>query len=423
MTRKALAINIVLFWLFHLGSVVAAQSLSEIENLAAKCQKRDGKACRDCTAAVNRLTDQALLAQIARMVGPWEVRQAALYRLTDQALLTQVARTDENPRARSIAVRKLTDQALLANLAKTDKEPRVRAAAVGKLADNALLAEIAKAEQDSSVRSIAVAKLTDQALLADLAKTDRDSDVRSIAVRKLTDQTLLADLAKTAEDLNVRLTALGKLPQGRAASSATGVDAAYLGRFTHLKSDEAIVFLAVRMGRPLRAIGIGDGGPMKGGKVIASSIIVNAGGAENCTICHLGETQGASIIAVVTNRVSLRIGAGIWFEGSLGSPGGVVVSEGVVLPQLELGKAYLLGQLQVVENGTGKFVIWAKDSNLDGWLRQLFEVSAPAIGVYPPPILASARDLQPPEPTDLEPLYGRVASFLSSTGAELVLQW
>ncbi len=195
-----------------------------------------------------------------------------------------------------------------------------------------------------------------------------------------------------------------------AGSPVTKVNKEYLGRLTHIKSDETVVFLGVRSERGhFIALGIGDGGPITDGAVVASCI--DPGAPENCTICYLGEAGDESIIAVVTNKIPLRIGAGIWFDaGSSSHTAGLAVSEGVDLPQLERGKTNLLGQLTADRSG----VTWGAEPNLRGWVRQLLAGSAP-------PLLKTARDLQPSKPTPLKQLQGEVSRAISSGGEALMV--
>lgn len=65
----------------------------------------------------------------------WMVRLAALEKLTDQALLAEIAKNDKTWELRQRAVRKITDQTVLANVARNDKVNIVREIAVNRLAD------------------------------------------------------------------------------------------------------------------------------------------------------------------------------------------------------------------------------------------------------------------------------------------------
>lgn len=151
-----------------------------------------------CEAAFGKLTDQSILAGIARI--GWEedyVRVAAIQKLADQALLAEIAKTDEKWVVREAAVRKMTDQSILAGIArKFLEEDHVRVAAVERLTDQTLLAEIVQKESRKDVCLAAVKRLTDQALLAEIAKTNEKWDVRMAAKNKVTDQTLLAGIAR-----------------------------------------------------------------------------------------------------------------------------------------------------------------------------------------------------------------------------------
>ena len=165
------------------------------------------------------------------MHSDWLVRKAAVEKLTDQAVLAKIAKTDSDWRVRTVAfekltgaIAKLTDQAVLAEIAKTGSESLVRKVAVRKLTAQALLAEIAKTDSESDVRKEAVEKLTDQAVLAKIAKTDSESDVRREAVKNLTDQAVLAEIAKTNSSHGIRQVAEKKLAEITKTGSDDGED-------------------------------------------------------------------------------------------------------------------------------------------------------------------------------------------------------
>jgi len=90
-------------------------------------------------------------------------------------------------KVRRAAVKKLKDPELLANIAKSDDSEYVRKAAMEKSDDQALIADIARNDQDCSVRIAAVERLdpsewTD--LLTDIAKNDEFELVREAAEDK-----------------------------------------------------------------------------------------------------------------------------------------------------------------------------------------------------------------------------------------------
>jgi glyceraldehyde-3-phosphate dehydrogenase/erythrose-4-phosphate dehydrogenase len=115
------------------------------------------------------------------------MRIAAIEKLTDQALLADFAKNDSANGVRMVAIGKLTDHALRADFAKNDSADDIRMAAVRCLADQILLADVAKNSTYSDVRIAAIGNLTDQALLADFAKNDSADDVRMAAEQRLGD--------------------------------------------------------------------------------------------------------------------------------------------------------------------------------------------------------------------------------------------
>src|ERR1035441_4504840 len=86
-------------------------------------------------AAVRMLTDQNILAQVAKTADFDDVRIAAVEELNDESVLTEFAGADRNWDVRLAAVRKLTDQGSLAIVAKFQSAVHVSLAAVNKLTD------------------------------------------------------------------------------------------------------------------------------------------------------------------------------------------------------------------------------------------------------------------------------------------------
>jgi len=124
----------------------------------------------------------------------WLERRQAVEDVTDQAILAEVATKDIDDRVRLTAVDRLTDQVTLARLATEDKDGFVREAAVLRLSNQTVLKKLALKDRDARIRAAAVAGLTDQALLLQRANNDSDYGVRLTAIANMTDQTLLARL-------------------------------------------------------------------------------------------------------------------------------------------------------------------------------------------------------------------------------------
>jgi hypothetical protein len=167
--------------------------------------------------AVEELTDQTLLTEIAKNDEDARVRTAAVNNpnLTDQILLAEIVKDSVGSDVREAAVEKLADQSLLAGIAKNDEDARVRRAAVNnpRLSDQTLLAEIARTSAAGDVRQAAVERLTDQTLLCKIAEDDKDGRVRAAAVKNsnLTDQILFARIAKYGRDGDLRKAAVERL--------------------------------------------------------------------------------------------------------------------------------------------------------------------------------------------------------------------
>lgn len=163
-------------------------------------------------AAMETITDQTMLVEIAEKVPFPPVAWDAIRRVTDEQLLISLAK-DKNRDydIRRIATEKLTNQKILSDLAQNDTNSDIRAAATANLDDPKLLASIAKNDRDDNVRKNAVEKLTDQELLADIAINDKEEHITWSAFEKLKDQRLMADIATHAASALMREAAIEKI--------------------------------------------------------------------------------------------------------------------------------------------------------------------------------------------------------------------
>ncbi len=91
------------------------------------------------------------------------------------------------PDVRVTAMPRVTDQSLLADIAKNDKWWKVGKSAASCVADQSLLADIARNASNHQVRIAAVERITDQSSLIDIATKDANGDVRLAAVRQVND--------------------------------------------------------------------------------------------------------------------------------------------------------------------------------------------------------------------------------------------
>jgi len=176
--------------------------------------------------AINGLGDkQALLAEISKSPVTWHTSRAyaAVHRLHDQTLLAEVAKTASNWQVRIAAARKIESQPTLIEIANTDKNSGVRQAAVEQINDQAVLAEIARNNKDGYARETAVRRLNDQAIISEIARNEKALTVRLTAIGQLEDQVLLSEIARNDKEKNVRQAAESKLKELREENAENNV--------------------------------------------------------------------------------------------------------------------------------------------------------------------------------------------------------
>jgi hypothetical protein len=93
---------------------------------------------------------------------------------------------NKDPKIRIAAVEKLTDQSLLAKVVFEDQDELVREAAVLRLTDQVILAKIATEHKVGEVQFTAIARLTDTATLEKIVTNDKEAILlRQFANRRL----------------------------------------------------------------------------------------------------------------------------------------------------------------------------------------------------------------------------------------------
>lgn len=245
--------------MFLMTTVLYGQN---IEKLAKKCEEGNTKACEEIImiakthkkydvriAAVEKLNDQSILAEIAKKNEYSEVRVAAIKKIDNEALIAEIANKDEDKRVRLAAVGNLNDQSILSKIAKTNSYKDVAGSALEKVTDQQLIAEIVKPEmhvqtegdsqettiiaivtQHDEIRADALNRLQDQGLIAEIAKIKLGMgfkeyikyelngipihNFRDLAVLKLKNKTLLTELADTTSDIRVQMFAIISLALG-----------------------------------------------------------------------------------------------------------------------------------------------------------------------------------------------------------------
>ena len=127
------------------------------------------------------------------------MRHTAVKKLTNQNLLAEIAKTNSDPNVRHTAVKNLTNQNLLAEIAKTDEEYDVREAAVWNLDVSHPLkqmkyVEVAKNEANPDTRIAIVQILTDINALSALLKTEKSKEVVEQITKRINEQNVLEDI-------------------------------------------------------------------------------------------------------------------------------------------------------------------------------------------------------------------------------------
>ena len=165
--------------------------------------------------AVEKLTDQNILTDVAKNAPSSDVRFMAIGKLAEKTITQEYASIlAKNGMYRHICkaiIGKLTDQTALSEIALNSKEPKIREAAIEKLTDQANLEEIAKKDNNKHVRLAALNKITDHTILREVMKNEKDKDVRQAIVKIMPDQIDLADVALNDNDVYVRHSAVKKL--------------------------------------------------------------------------------------------------------------------------------------------------------------------------------------------------------------------
>ncbi len=132
--------------------------------------------------AAEKITNEVRLAEMGMWVRPEWTRK-----VTDQALLARLARESVNGEVRDAALEKLTRPDLLASLAISAPDDYIRHDAMDKLRQQKWLEQVAVEATDSEIRATAVGCLTNLELLAKIAVSDQREAIRKFAARQAAD--------------------------------------------------------------------------------------------------------------------------------------------------------------------------------------------------------------------------------------------
>ena len=138
------------------------------------------------------------------------VRAAAVYDIgpEDSDALRALAREDADPRVRRAAVARIDEAEVLADVARTDPDEEVRSEAVRGLAGQAAEADDVSAATDAVRHLLALGRTKEVVVVA---RASTSEAVRSAIVDLLEDQKALGSLSRHATDNSTRLRALARV--------------------------------------------------------------------------------------------------------------------------------------------------------------------------------------------------------------------
>ncbi len=138
------------------------------------------------------------------------VRAAAVYELgpDESDALRALAREDADPRVRRAAVNRLDDLPLLADVARTDPDEDVRAEAIRGLAGLAAEADEASRAVEAVRHLVALGRTREVVVVA---RENRDVSIRAAVVDLIDEPKALGSISRHAADAQTRLRALARL--------------------------------------------------------------------------------------------------------------------------------------------------------------------------------------------------------------------
>ena len=235
----------------HADPAVRAASVYELgpdESDALLALAREDAESRVRRAAVTRVTDAAILGDIARTDPDEDVRAEAIRGLAGLA-----AETDDAARAADVARQLIalgrTKEVVLA--VRDGANPQVREAIVDLIDDPKSLGSISRHARDGATRLRALGRLTDQEEVAAVALKSEHTDVAVAAIERVADSEALSGIAQRARNkvaarrARARLRMLEDASRPAVAEAAAKMSAADRTRaLDMLHRAEALVTLA-----------------------------------------------------------------------------------------------------------------------------------------------------------------------------------
>lgn len=163
-------------------------------------------------AALSKVTDQTLLADIAMNARDRDVYQKAIETISNETTLVKIVKHREgkfNSKNWHKILTNINDQSLLTNLVEDGEiDAFARVTAAEKLIDRNLAEAVCynlllTKEETWPYHSAVLKQITNQALLAEIANRANNLRVRNSALNMVTDMNLLVDIATTSRGMKV----------------------------------------------------------------------------------------------------------------------------------------------------------------------------------------------------------------------------
>ena len=174
-----------------------------------KTEKKEHLA--EAITAVHRTNDPKKLYEIALNAYFPEVQSEALQQLQDPQLLKEIILAPTTSyEIRHTAVSRITDPAVLAEIAMQRQAYPADGEAIARLSDQTLLKKIALSEQGGE-QDKAVYRITGQHDLAEIAVSAKKAGARKTAIRNIDDPDILMDIIEASEEGYTRTEAHARL--------------------------------------------------------------------------------------------------------------------------------------------------------------------------------------------------------------------
>ena len=157
--------------------------------------------------AVRKISDQKMLAVIAKKAPLPGVRLSAVRKLEDQALLEEIALDDSDYSVKEMASKNLKDPGILRDFALKVNNINLIKGHLSKLKEPDLI-EVAKSGRDFQIRRAAVECIRDQATLADIAISGNEG--AQTAVSPITDPVQLRRVFENTQNGKIKALAIEK---------------------------------------------------------------------------------------------------------------------------------------------------------------------------------------------------------------------